>query len=108
MRLAAARGAVAFFGVALATACARSTPGAHTVEIRGFAYVPDTLEVAAGDTVVWVNRDIVPHTATQDGRAWDSGSLGTAVAWRVVAASPGRQLYYCTFHPTMHGVLVVR
>jgi plastocyanin len=108
MRLPAARRAAALVAVALATACARSTPGAHTVEIRGFTYVPATLEVAVGDTVVWVNRDIVPHTATQDGRAWDSGSLGTALAWRVVAASPGRQLYYCTFHPTMRGVLVVR
>src|SRR2546423_277336 len=37
---------------------------------------PAVLTVAAGDTVVWVNRDIVPHTATATGGTkWDTGQL---------------------------------
>jgi plastocyanin len=50
----------------------------------------------------------VPHTATQDGQGWDSGSIGAEQAWRLVATSGGSQPYYCTFHPSMRGVLVVR
>jgi plastocyanin len=78
------------------------------VEIRGFAYLPATLEVAAGDTVVWINRDALPHTATADGRSWDSGSIGAEQAWRLTAPSPGSQPYYCAFHPVMRGEVVVR
>ena len=78
------------------------------MEIRGFAYLPATLEVAAGDTVVWINRDVVPHTATRDGTGWDSGSLVAGGSWRLVAVPGGSQPYYCAFHPSMRGVLVVR
>jgi plastocyanin len=104
-RRAAGLGAVT---LGLAAACAGPAPRSHTVEIRGFAYLPATLEVAAGDTVVWINRDALPHTATRDGRLWDSGSINAEQSWRLVAASPGSQPYYCTFHPVMRGELVVR
>jgi plastocyanin len=100
--------ALAAVSLALAAACARPAPRSHTVEIRGFAYSPATVEVAVGDTVVWINRDVVPHTVTKDDRGWDSGSLGAAQAWRLVIASRGSQPYYCTFHPSMRGMLVVR
>ena len=48
------------------------------VAVRGFAFVPDTLHVAAGTTVTWVNcetPDIDPHTSTASGGEWDSGYL---------------------------------
>lgn len=92
----------------LAAACGRPAPRSHTVEIRGFAYLPAALQIAEGDTVVWINRDVVPHTATRDDQGWDSGSIGTEQAWRLVAASGGSQPYYCAFHPSMRGVLAVR
>jgi plastocyanin len=93
---------------ALTVACARPAPRSHIVDIRGFAYLPATIQVAAGDTVIWINRDVVPHTATRDGRRWDSGTINAEQAWRLVATSPGSQPYYCAFHPAMRGELVVR
>lgn len=98
----------ATFALGLAVACARPAPRAHIVEIRGFAYLPAMLEVAAGDTIVWLNRDAVPHTATPDGQAWDSESIDVEQSWRLVAAPRGSHPYYCTFHPSMRGELVVR
>ena len=102
------RAAALAVALGLAAACARPAPRSHIVEIRGFAYLPATLEVAEGDTVVWVNRDAVPHTATRDGGGWDSGSIDAERSWRLVASPGGSQPYYCTFHPSMRGVLVVR
>jgi plastocyanin len=81
-------------------------PGVHAVEIRGFAFVPDTLVVRRGDTVVWRNRDAVPHTATSEGGEWGSPELGKDGAWRVVVETGGA--YRCALHPTMRGVIVVR
>ena len=100
--------ALAAVSLALTAGCARPAPRSHTVEIRGFAYLPATLQVAEGDTVVWINRDAVPHTATRDGDGWDSGSLKPEQTWQLVAASRGSQPYYCAFHPVMRGELVVR
>ena len=103
-----ARRLAAAGALGLATACGRPAPRSHTVEIRGFAYRPATLEVSAGDTVVWINRDVVPHTATRDGQGWNSGSIDADRTWSLVAVSGAGQAYYCVFHPNMRGVLAVR
>ena len=71
---------------------------------------PESLTVAVGDTVRWVNHDVVPHSATagpDSARIFDSGSIPAGGEWsRVVPA--GRTDYFCIFHPTMRGVLVAR
>jgi plastocyanin len=87
-----------------------ATPPArtHTVTIRGFEYQPPRLSVRRGDTVVWINRDIVPHTATAPGAGMESGSIPADGSWRYVAARRGSYVYDCTFHPNMRGVLRVR
>ena len=85
-----------------------SAPRVHQVVIQGFGYAPASLEVAVGDTVVWTNRDVVPHTVTAESRAFDSGSMAMGATWRYVAAEPGSYPYLCSFHPTMKGMLVVR
>jgi plastocyanin len=85
------------------------SPKTHTVEIRGMEFHPAVLTVALGDTVVWINRDIVPHTATAGGAmTWDTGQLLQGGTGRYVANHAGVARYNCTFHPTMHGKLVIR
>ena len=39
-----------------------------TVEIRDFAFAPGNLEVIAGATVTWVNRDAAPHDGANAAR----------------------------------------
>ena len=84
-------------------------PTTHTVEIRGMEFHPAALTVALGDTIVWINRDIVPHTATATGHTkWDTGQLSQGQVGRYIARAPGVVRYACTFHPTMHGKLIIR
>ena len=87
---------------------AESAPRIHQIAIQGFVYAPASLEVAVGDTVVWTNRDVVPHTVTSESGAFDSGSMAAGATWRYVAVEPGSFPYICGFHPTMKGMLVVR
>ncbi len=77
----------------------------HRIEIRRFEFLPETLEVAPGDTVVWANLDIVPHTASAEDASWDSEYLAPGAEWEmsVTADTPGR--YLCRYHPTMVAVL---
>lgn len=84
-----------------------AAPRRHVVEIRGMTFHPSIVEVARGDTVIWVNQDIVPHTATAK-RAWDTGVLAQGKRGLIVARQPGELRYSCTLHPTMTGILVVR
>ena len=71
------------------------------VEIRGFKFVPETPAAKPGDVIVWVNRDIVPHTATAKDGNWDSGLIATGGEWQMVVEDETSQAYYCRFHPSM-------
>ena len=89
-----------------AVAGSGSPPRTHTVEIRAMEFHPAVLAVAPGDTVVWINRDIVPHTATA--KNWDTMQLSQHQEGHIVVRRSGRVEYVCALHPMMHGTLVVR
>ena len=88
--------------------CTRPTPRSQEVTVRSFRYQADPVNVAQGDTVVWVNADMVPHTVTARDGSWDSQSLTPSASWRLVPEEAGRHQYFCVFHPNMEGTLVVR
>jgi plastocyanin len=71
-------------------------------------YLPATLTVNVGDTVIWKNDDIVPHTATARNKSFDSGNMEPGATWRYVANKKGTYFYYCGYHPETKGKLVVR
>ena len=105
---------VVLVGIALATVAGAAmlrpaaAPRTHTVDIRLFKYEPAVLTVHAGDTIVWVNHDVVPHTATDTAKAWDTGLIAAGARGRVVADVAGEHEYLCAYHPEMRGRLVVR
>src|SRR5215470_20444778 len=78
----------------------------HRIDMNTTGFAPAMVKAAPGDTVVWVNHDIVPHTATADGRQFDSGTVAPGAEWSLVVREPGRLTYVCIFHPMMKGVIV--
>lgn len=82
-------------------------PTVHTVAMEGVKFEPETVTVARGDTVVWVNKDPFPHTATAKG-AFDSKEIAAGKSWRFVTRGAGTYVYVCTLHPGMKGTLVVQ
>lgn len=95
--------AAAVLGACLAFPAGAAT---FTVTIEAMLFAPPSLTVRRGDTVVWVNKDLVPHTATA-AKAFDSGNIAPDKQWSYVARKPGRQAYVCTLHPTMKATLIV-
>jgi plastocyanin len=83
-------------------------PRVHTVLIEGMRYQPEGLTVAAGDTVVWLNRDMVPHTATSASGSFDSNEIAPGKSWAHTVRSTGEFAYICTYHPLMKAVVRVR
>jgi plastocyanin len=52
-----------------------------------------------------VNKDVIPHTATARGGAFDSAAVAAGASWRFTVRTKGRTDYDCAFHPTMTGRL---
>ncbi len=87
-------------------AAARSST--HTVVMDMTSYKPATLSLRRGDSVVWVNKDLFPHTATSKAAGFDSGAIAAGISWTWKATKAGEFPYACTFHPTMKGTLRVK
>jgi plastocyanin len=94
--------------------CARAEqpPGPDTVFviIRGFAFAPAQVSMAAGARVVWINCEPAGtpgHTSTVDNGAWDSPTLLPGNVFSVVP-TVGSYDYHCRPHPFMQGRVVVQ
>jgi plastocyanin len=90
------------------TLAAGESPKTHTVTIENMQFDPQTLTVQRGDRVVWRNKDLFPHTATADSKAFDSKAIESNNSWTYAATQAGEYAYLCTLHPTMKGRLIVR
>jgi plastocyanin len=87
---------------------AGAAPSTFTVTIEQMRFNPPILTVRRGDRVVWVNKDLVPHTVSATSKAFESHSIAPNASWNYVARTRGNFAYGCEFHPTMHGTLIVR
>ena len=100
-------GAIVTVCVIALTAEQRRKPKTHTVTMEGMRFQPRNLTVRRGDTVVWVNKDLVPHTATSKAGGFDSQLVAPDKSWRFTVRKKGDFAYVCTFHPTMTAMLRV-
>jgi plastocyanin len=79
----------------------------YLVVIAGAAFEPKSLVVRSGDSVTWINNDIVPHTATADDGSWDTGLLNSGEEKSIVFSDAQSSAYICTYHPSMQASLQV-
>jgi plastocyanin len=91
-----------------AAAGAGSASSTNAVEIKGFAFGPQTLTVKTGSKVTFTNGDSTNHTATATGGgSFDTGTIAPGAAKTVTFDSAGKFAYVCSFHPFMHGTIQV-
>ncbi len=84
----------------------KNTATFHTVEIKQMKFVPEVLRLHAGDTVLWINKDITDHDITEENRkAWTSSKFSMGKSWSKVIRESAN--YYCSIHVVMKGKLIV-
>lgn len=98
-------------GTALATRSVDVEPDSaaiarHEIRMRGNAFTPRSRTVTLGDTVVWVNSDIVRHNVVR-AELFDSGDLRSGARFEWVPADTGTVRYQCTIHQRMRGTVRV-
>lgn len=79
----------------------------HNIEIKSFAYNPQTLKVGIGDAVVWTNYDDAPHNIKSSDGVLDSENLMKEESFEATMDTKGTYQYICDIHPSMKGTIVV-
>ena len=73
----------------------------HIVEVKNFVFVPETLNISVGDTVVWQWIEGT-HTTTSDSttgqNVWNEPIDAGHQVFRFVITAPGTHGYYCIPH----------
>ncbi len=120
------RGLAACATLLVLASCAGSDD-VRAVTVEHVAFSPATLEIEAGTTVTWTNRDAaVLHTATSgapgddgvpglddtiaarpDG-VFDGAMDGAGTTFSFTFDDPGRYAYFCRVHESMTGEVIVR
>jgi plastocyanin len=80
----------------------------NKIEIKDFAFNPQTITVKSGEKITWINRDEEPHTIVSVEKQFKkSSALDTDQEFTITAGTPGTYTYYCSVHPKMTGTIVV-
>ena len=77
------------------------------VTIIGSAFAQVKQPLTVGDTIEWINKDVVAHTATAKTKDWRVVIAANDRA-SLVLKKAGAVDYYCEYHPNMTGRIVVR
>jgi plastocyanin len=93
--------------MALLVMTAPSGAATITIVMENLVIAPAEVSAKVGDTIEWVNKDVVAHTATaQQGGDFDV-MLPAKKNGSLVLNKAGTFPYYCRFHPNMKATLVV-
>jgi len=90
---------------ALAAVALPAEAATVTVTIQKLVFSPATITAKVGDTIEWVNKDVIAHTATAKD-SWDV-MIPPKKSASLVLKKAGSIDYYCRFHPNMKGHITV-
>jgi len=91
--------------LALAAGAVSAQAKTITVTVDKMAFSPADITAKVGDTVEWVNKDVLAHTATVKG-GWEV-MLPVKKSGSIVMDKAGTINYFCRFHPNMKGKITV-
>ncbi len=97
-------------GIGSGTKANAAAPSASeaAVKIDNFSFTPATITVTVGTTVRWTNHDDIPHTVVSDDKTFKSKALDTDEQFTYTFTKPGTYSYFCSIHPKMTAVVVVK
>lgn len=87
--------------LALAGAPAAPAQQTQTVETQDNRFVPATFTVRVGDTIVFKNTGVAPHTATAKDGSFDTGNLNPGEEKPVTITRAGTISLFCIYHETL-------
>jgi plastocyanin len=103
---------------ALADQSETQSAGAIPVVIAGLkgdqSYSPNPIRIESGQTITWYNGDSISHTVTSgqatdedEGALFDSNAIIPNQSYSMTFDNSGEFKYYCIYHPSMVGDVIV-
>ena len=74
------------------------------ITIDNMVFAPAEVSAKVGDTIEWINRDVLAHTATARNGDFDVTTPPKKTVTSVLQKA-GSVEYYCRFHPNMKATL---
>jgi len=78
------------------------------------SYSPNPVKIQKGQTVTWYNGDAISHTVTSGidgdtdaGKMFDSDAIIPNQHYSITFDNTGDYQYYCIYHPSMVGEIMV-
>jgi plastocyanin len=82
------------------------TCGDVQITMENLVIAPAEVSAKVGDTIEWINRDILAHTATARNGDWDV-TMPPKKTVTLTLTKAGAIDYYCRFHPNMKATLTI-
>ena len=76
--------------------------------IKNLNYLQSRLQITVGTTVEWKNNDPLAHTVTAVDKSFNSGLINPGKTYSHTFTKAGTYNFFCTPHPFMKGVIVVK
>ena len=96
----------ALVALLLAAACAATRAATIQISMENLEVTPAVVSAKVGDTVEWINKDVLVHSATARNGDFDV-NLPPKKTGSVVLKKAGTIDYYCRYHPNMKATINV-
>jgi plastocyanin len=92
--------------IAICVMAVRAQAATIQITMENLVISPAEVSAKVGDTVEWVNKDVLAHSATARNGDFDV-MLPPNKTGSFVLKKAGSVEYYCRFHPNMKAVLKI-
>lgn len=77
------------------------------VEIKDMKFQPAEIFAKNGDTITFINNDLVAHDVTEEkNKEWSSSTLSPGESWSMMVTKSAA--YYCSIHQVMKGKITLQ
>ena len=90
------------------TISGETTAKTYNIKIENSEFIPNSITIKRGDTIIWTNTGSVKHTITSDaGDELDSELVAKGQSYSHKFDEAGEFSYHCTPHPYMKATVIV-
>jgi plastocyanin len=93
-------------GTAASSAATPAPKPNATVVMKGLKFTPRRVTIHKGQTIEWVDKDLVDHSVTAKG--FNSPDFAQGETWSHTFARAGVIRYHDHLNPSMKGIVVVK
>lgn len=94
--------------LALALSAAKVRAATYSVTVTSTAFIPATLQISAGDQVIFLNSDTATQSArTAETTGFNTGDIGPGASKTITLSTAGTYSYYSAYNTGLTGTITV-